>query len=63
MKKESIDKAISDAKRFIEKASELKLVVFDHSHNDINGYPKEQGAVMRASMDWTRALADMRQGR
>ena len=60
MKKATLDKAIVEAKRFIEKASELKLVALDNKYDDINGYPKEQGATKRASMDLTRALADLR---
>lgn len=63
MKKTTLDKAIIEAKRFIEKASELKLVALDSKYDDINGYPKEQGAVNRSSMDLTRTLADLRQGR
>lgn len=60
MKSESVDKAISEAKRFIEKASELKLVSIGKTGYS---FPKESGAAMRASMDLTRALADLRQGR
>lgn len=63
MKKKTLTRAVEDAKRFIEKASELKLVALDSKADDINGYPKEQGAVSRASMDLTRTLADLRQGR
>lgn len=63
MKRVTLDKAIADAKRFIEKASELKLVALDSKYDDIKGYPKEQGAVNRSSMDLTRTLADLRQGR
>ena len=50
MKTESIDKAIS----------ELKLVSIGKTGYS---FPKESGAAMRASMDLTRALADLRQGR
>lgn len=60
MKTESIDKAIAEAKRFIEKASELKKVAVGKTGYL---YPKESGAVKRASMDLTRTLADLRQGR
>ena len=57
---EAVDKAIAEAKRFIEKASELKLVSAGKTGYS---FPKESGATMRASMDLTRALADLRQGR
>lgn len=63
MKRVTLGKAIAEAKRFIEKASELKLAALDSKYDDINGYPKEQGAVNRSSMDLTRTLADLRQGR
>lgn len=63
MKKKTLTKAVEEARRFIEKASELKIMAIGSKYDDINGYPKEQGTVNRASMDLTRALADLRQGR
>lgn len=56
MLREDIETAVSEAKRFIKRANELKLVEDGpYSYN-----PRESGALRRASMDLTRALADMR---
>ena len=66
MTKESLNSAIAEAKRFLEKAEavewrELKMV-YGGSH-----YYVESGVVAaagkRASMDLTRALAKMRSSR
>lgn len=60
---ERVDTAAEEAKRFLVKAEDYldrakieKWVMSD-------GYCKESGAVKRASMDLTRALANMRRTR
>jgi len=68
MDKKKIDKAVEEAKRFLDKVKELqteqKKVVIYESYGEKHTYtpscPKECGAVRRASMDLTRALADLR---
>jgi hypothetical protein len=52
----SLKRAVAEAKRFIEVAKAVKVEPADFSL----GPSKETGAVKRASMDLTRALADMR---
>lgn len=63
MKKETLKVCIEEAERFLKRAKELEEV---EGNRDVEGYyynPKEQAAVIRSSMDLTRALADLRQGR
>lgn len=57
--KKHLDNAVVEAKRFLEKAKLLK-----DTENVWGKYlgSKETGAVKRASMDLTRALADLRRG-
>lgn len=65
-----IDTAIAEAKRFIKTAEALKAAKksrheeckkwTDHSTVENAHCPREQGATRRASMDLTRALADLR---
>jgi hypothetical protein len=55
--------AISEAKRFIaaaEKVQKLKTEQCGMSRIHWNVSPKDTGATRRASMDLTRALADLR---
>lgn len=68
MKIENVELAIAEAKRFIAKA-ELLLVAKQTKRSYIYGgvehfyadsAPKQSGATRRASMDLTRALAEMR---
>ena len=57
MTPEKIRAAVNDAKRFlaaVKKLEEAEKQGFGYST------PRESGAVKRASMDLTRALADMR---
>ena len=65
MTKQTLDKAINEAKRFIKAAEQVKV------HSSVNGDTgklwyyldaptKASGACKRASMDLTRALAEMR---
>lgn len=49
--------AVAEAKRFIERAESL---VEKSDNKWLSGCPKESGATRRASMDLTRALAEMR---
>lgn len=61
--KETLKVCIEEAERFLKRAKELEEV---GKNKDVEGYYhdyKEQAAVKRASMDLTRALADLRQGR
>jgi hypothetical protein len=69
MKIDNITAAISEAERFIERAIHLRsTLVADEARMDADTsqyvcahtFPKERGAVRRASMDLTRALATMR---
>lgn len=69
---EKIDSAIAEAQRFISTAKRLKGAKQtrheqykgtpwgEHSTVDNAHCPREQGALRRASMDLTRALADLR---
>jgi len=63
MKKSTLDKAIAEAFRFLEaakavqKACQSSPIDGEIYHTDS---PKHTGAVKRASMDLTRALADVR---
>lgn len=66
MKHSTLQAAISEAGRFLARA---KTVVEKYEGNKVaqqgwmSEYPKEQAAVTRASMDLSRALADLRAGR
>ena len=60
--KETLKVCIEEAERFLKRAKELEAAY----EKDLEFYCyhlKEQAAVKRASMDLTRALADLRQGR
>lgn len=57
MTKESLKKAVEEAQRFIAKAQMSRVNADDIGSNKWNA------AVKRASMDLTRALADLRAGR
>ena len=63
MNREKLATAIAEAERFIERAKALPEPHKYESSGYIytnNYFPKEQGAIRRASMDLTRALADLR---
>lgn len=61
MQKKTLQKCIDEANKFIKLATDLQLL--DCSNGlEYKNTPKEQGKVKRASMDLTRALADLRQG-
>ena len=60
MRAENIEAAVAEAKRFIARAEALKARrKKDEWLHDFQGC-KESGAVRRASLDLTAALADMR---
>ena len=59
MTPDSIETAIVEAKRFLEKADRVRISVPQKGYRIAFG-PKETGALRRASMDLTRALAEMR---
>lgn len=62
MNRDKIAAAVAEARRFIERVEALPeqatYEAFGHTYSC--HYPKEQGAIRRASMDLTRALADLR---
>ena len=60
-----LEAAIHEAERFLFRAKQLYLLMKKYEHEEKRCYyhfnePKDQGAVKRASMDLTRALADLR---
>ena len=64
MKLANAKNAIAEAKRFIERTEQLielhNEVPTRSVRETISQFPKEQGSVKRASLDLTRALADLR---
>lgn len=56
MQPDKIKDAVAEAKRFLKKAEDYHRVVKINEWSN----PKEAGAMRRASMDLSRALADMR---
>lgn len=59
MKTDKLTKATAEARRFLEKVEELELAKVPKSFGGY--YPsKHTAAVKRASMDLTRALAELR---
>ena len=56
MTEEKLEIAEFEAKRFLERIKTLRKANAEHQWAN----PKEYGAVRRASMDLTRALADLR---
>lgn len=61
MRTETLNVAIAEAERFIEKAKALREV--REKGMDFFNNPRESGAAKRASLDLTRKLADLRAGR
>ncbi len=59
---ETLNTAISEAKRFIKRAEEAKKRNTSRRGEYVLYCSKESGAAKRASMDLTRALAAMRKG-
>jgi len=63
MDRKKLAAAVEEAKRFIARAESLPAPEPYESHGHTfthNYFPCEQGAIKRASMDLTRALADLR---
>lgn len=63
MDRKKLATAVAEAKRFIERAKALpEETTYEHAGHTFTNYyfPREQGAIRRASMDLTRALADLR---
>jgi hypothetical protein len=66
MDRDKLTAAVAEARRFIERAEALPAPttyeVPGSQYNPFTNYnfPKQQGAIRRASMDLTRALADLR---
>lgn len=57
--------AIAEAERFLKRAKSLpKIGKYESCGRTYphDNFPIEQGAIMRASMDLTRALAQLRKG-
>lgn len=62
MMKQTLTECIQEAERFIARAKELQQI--DTTNVDAYYYNyKWQASVARSSMDLSRALADLRQGR
>ena len=62
MMKQTLTECIQEAERFIARAKDLQQI--DTTNNDAYYFNhKWQASVARASMDLSRALADLRQGR
>ena len=64
MNRRRLQIAVAEAKRFLARAEalppEVETAPGDYSNFFTNNHPKETGAIRRASMDLTRALADLR---
>lgn len=63
MNRSTLAAAILEAERFITRAKALPdPQPYEHNGHAYNHdyFPREQGAIKRASMDLTRALADLR---
>ena len=64
MKDTTLELAVAEAERFLAKAEMYKDAVKGISeHKPWTAIGKERATVLRASMDLTRALSDLRQGR
>lgn len=57
MNQTKLTTGIAEAKRFIEKVKALEV---EREYYPDWSHPRESGAARRASMDLTRALADLR---
>ena len=62
MTDETLQSAINEAIRFLNKAKDCKMAFSESAMASIVGC-RESSAVKRSSMDLTRVLADLRQGR
>ena len=59
MEQEKINEAVNEARRFIEKANAYNFAD-NNKRASYSSIPKESGALRRASLDLTRALAKLR---
>ena len=62
MKASTLLTVIEEAERFLERAYVLKNAEAEHTQPEFY-CRKERGAVKRSSMDLSRALTNLRQGR
>jgi hypothetical protein len=60
MTPDTIDKAVEEAKRFLKLRGLVRYAQFSDKRRYLPSQPKDTGALRRASMDLTRALAEMR---
>jgi hypothetical protein len=60
MQSDAIDYAVAEAERFLRKAQLVIRKPREKNYRPDPEGPKETGALRRASMDLTRALAEMR---
>ncbi|EGL63619.1 hypothetical protein AGRO_3688 [Agrobacterium sp. ATCC 31749] len=63
MNRQKLQIAVLEARRFIARAEALPTPEpYDCGYSTLmrDNFPREQGAIKRASMDLTRALADLR---
>jgi len=63
MNRDKLQIAVDEAKRFIARAQALPEPTTEERCGytyEYDNFPREQGAIKRASMDLTRALADLR---
>lgn len=63
MKLTNLEFSIEEAKRFLQRATELQAAHNRPDREYLDGNPIEQGAVRRASMDLTRSLSKLRNER
>lgn len=63
MDKTTLQSAMNEARRFLERAEALQKAEQSPARKGYYYNPREQGDVKRASMDLTRMLADLRMGR
>ena len=61
MKPETLKEVVDEVHRFLRAVDVYQLELLEYPNPYTN--PKESAAVKRASMDLTRKLADLRQGR
>jgi hypothetical protein len=57
---ENIDKAVKAALQFVDLSRAMKTTKYPSGFIGLTAGPKESGAFRRASMELTRALAEMR---
>jgi len=63
MNYDTLQRAIAEAQRFIEMAQKVSYHEYGRQKYFIDEPSKESASCKRASLDLTRTLADLRQGR